>query len=69
VFSGIDNRVKSSPNPALAEDLAVFAEHGFVCSETAELTGKAFWLNECKLSIFTQKPRTPRITSVVGPGL
>lgn len=56
VFSGIDGRVKSFPNPSLAADLALFEEHGFVCSETVEFTGKAFWLNECKLSIFQASP-------------
>jgi hypothetical protein len=57
VFSGIDPRVESHPNPSVVADIGVFTAAGFQQIEVFHFKAPALWLGECKLTIFARTPR------------
>ena len=52
VFSAIDRRVASNPNPAVPADAAFIARH-FPEAETADFFGSGLWLGEVRLTLYS----------------
>lgn len=54
VFSGVDSRVESHPNPVYPEDAAFFEDLGFRATRATVWRGKAFWLGECLMTEYAR---------------
>ena len=54
IFSGVDDRVKSHPNPCDSQDVEFINSLGFAMESDRIFKGPDFWLSECRFTCFVQ---------------